>query len=288
MRQTDDGQLAPWDDPIPEEDTGSIYPVITERVRTLYAGSDDILGPEEYKQKVAAMSGPPPVASKAGNILNLTLYAALALAGFAFYHYITRHAGRIPIPLILAFLVIGGMLLFLHGRRETSKLFSTLQRTASRVAGAFVAMEGEFPVMYVARDRWNGWVFFAPQGEHQSPFCRLAARTRRFNPPLEVFRRGMLDSIARRTDEGFIQTGDPEFDSEFAVFSTDPSFARNFLDPSIKDAVVRIARLGRPSANISRNYISVEVEKDLSRPGDEAMLMQFLKDAELILDAAAG
>lgn len=221
-------------------------------------------------------------------------YAVLfpAMAAWCYYGY---RFGETHAPVSLtAVLAFFGVLLVLvlttvvfWARKRRVALFATLERIAAPKPGAFVVVSGGSPALFYARATWIGRVGFRTGGEHQSAFTRLDARLSRPLDRMAIRRKRLLGRIIGRAGGEAVALPDDELSRKFIVSGADPGSVRSFLDPTVADALVRLARLGDPAVEIAGTRVRVEVDNDLSAPRAEASLVAFLSLAETIVGAAS-
>ncbi|MBI5848852.1 MAG: hypothetical protein HZB31_13075 [Nitrospirae bacterium] len=246
--------------------------------------------PEEFRRKMEQNSGPVPSLSVPAMPVYLVLFSAMTYWCYYGLQYSRTNA---PVSLSAVLVFFGVFLvpflitLVFRDFNRRVKMYPVLKRMAGMNPGAFLVVEGVSPSLYYAREAWIGKVSFEEGGETENAFTRLDATIRGPLNPLEIRRKNILDKISGRPDKDIIPMPESEFSRKFVVSGSDVEFAKTLLNPSVVDAIMRIAKIGNVVVDINRSTVRVEVENDLSRPRKEEALRQFLTDADTIIEKAA-
>jgi hypothetical protein len=246
--------------------------------------------PEEFRRKMEQKSGPPPRLSVPALPAYLVLFSAMAYWCYYGWQYSKTNS---PVSLTAVIVFFGVFLvpflitMVFRDFNRRVKMYPVLKRMAGLEPGAFLVVEGLSPSLFYARETWIGEVYFEEGSENQNAFTRLDARIRQPLNCLEIRKKSIMDKFSGRPDKDIILMPESDFSKKFLVSGTDAEFAKNFLNPTVLDTIMRLAKFGNPVVDINRNAVSVEVENDLSNPRKEDALRQFLTDAYTIIEKAA-
>ncbi|MEW6670912.1 MAG: hypothetical protein AB1427_04365 [Thermodesulfobacteriota bacterium] len=228
------------------------------------------------------------------NVPALPVYVALvsALAYWCYYGYRYNQA-HFPVSftaLIVffsVFLVLFVTLMSFRDYHRRVRMCPMLKRVADSRPGAFLVITAASASLFYARERWIGKLDFREGGKYKNASTRLVATTKPSPGSLEIRRKGLLGRVFGWSARDSIPLPESDFSRRFTVSGTDAGFARKLLTPAVSAAIVRLEAFGRPLVEIDRNSVGIEIERDLSRPGREAALRQFLETAETVIEAAA-
>jgi hypothetical protein len=182
------------------------------------------------------------------------------------------------------FLVLFIALMWFRGYHRFVKICPVLKRIADMRPGAFLFITGTTPALFYAREQWIGKVHFREGSEHQDAFTRLDAVTRHSVGLVLISKKGLLTKIIGWSDKDVIQLPEGDFSQRFTVSGTDSEFAERLISSGFPEAVICLEEFGKPSVEIERNTVAVQVDKDLSSPRKEASLIRFLEQAETIIE----
>lgn len=244
--------------------------------------------PERFRSELEAKSGPVP---KLG-LPPLPVYAVLsaAMAGWIWFGW-NYNQEHFPVSLTEiavffgVFLVpfLATMVFWDHHRKV--RMVPVLARLAASRPGAFLVVENSLPLLFFARKGWIGRVEFQAGSKHERPYTRLEARLKEPFGLLGISLRGTIGRIFGRADEFDVKFPEGEFGGRFAVSSNEPVRAKELLGPSVSEALLRLARIGKVTAGIDGTLARLEIEADLSPPRKEKRFRAFIADAELFLEA---
>jgi hypothetical protein len=261
-----------------------------ESVETLAPLPGEFQQPDEFRRKKEQQNGPVPRLNIPALPVYLVLFSAMAYWCYYGYEYNKTHFPVSLSALIVFFAVFIVLFIPLIGFWDFNRrvrMVPVLQRAAGLRHGAFFVVVRGSPALFYARERWIGEVSFGGGGKHQNAFTRLEARMRQPLHWLEIRKKGLLDNLSRRPDKEVLPLHESDFSRKFVVSALEAESAKKLLDPTVSEAVIRLEKLGRPVVDIDRNRACVEIGKDLYSPAKEASLLQFLEEAETIVEAAA-
>lgn len=246
--------------------------------------------PDEFRRRMEQKSGPAPSLSVPALPVYFVLVSAMAYWVYYGYTYNKTHFPASLTDLIVffgIFLLLFIITMIFREFNRRVKMYPVLKRMASLRPGAFLVIEGKFPALFYARETWIGKVSFEEGSENQNAFTRLDTRARQPLGQLEIRRKSILARLSGRPEKDIIQMPESDFSKKFLVAGTDAEFTKTFLNPTVLDAITRLAKFGNLVVDINRTAARVEVESDLSSPRKEDALRQFLADAETIIEKAA-
>jgi len=246
--------------------------------------------PEEFRRKMEQKSGPAPRLDVPSVSVYLALFSAMA---YWIYYGVQYNNAHFPVSLNELIIFFGVFLVpfvttmvFREFNRRV-KIYHVLKGMAGLRPGAFLIVAGKSPTLFYAREKWIGKVVFEEGSENQNAFTRLDARIKEPLKRLEIYKRSILDKLSGRPEKNPIQLPASDFSRKFVVSSTETEFAKKFLNPTISDAIMRLAPFSNPIVDINSYVVSVEIGIDLSSPRKDAAFRQFLMDAETIVETAA-
>lgn len=246
--------------------------------------------PDEFRRKAEQRSGPAPRLGAQTFPVHLVLFAAMACWVYYGWQYNRTH---FPVSLTATIIFFGVFFLlfvvamFLRQSNRRVRMYPVLRRMADLRPGAFLVVEEPFPALFYAGENWIGKVLFEEGGETEYASTQLDARIRQSLNGLEIRRKGMLAKLTGGPRKDVIHLAEGDFTRKFIVSGTENEFTRKFLNPTTLDAIMRLATLADPVVDVEGHMVRVEVGKDLSGPRKEALLQQFLEDAETIINAAS-
>jgi hypothetical protein len=187
----------------------------------------------------------------------------------------------------IIFLVPFIALMWFRGYHRFVRICPVLKRVADLRPGAFMFISGTSPALFYAREQWIGKVHFQEGSEDQDTFTRVDAVTRHSSGLILISRKGLLTKIIGWSDKDVIHLPESDFSRKFTASGTDSEFAVKLLSTAFPEAVMRLEEFGKPSVEIERNTVAVQIDKDLSSPSKEVSLIRFLEQAETIIEAVA-
>jgi hypothetical protein len=244
--------------------------------------------PERFRLKLEQKSEPVPQFNVAALPVYLVLITALVYWCYYGYQYNETHYPVSLTALIIFFSVLIAFSLILmgfHDYHRRVRMCPVLKRVADLRPGAFLVIKGSSPSLLYARENWLGKLSFRESGEHQKASTRLDAVTEHSLGSLAISRNTLMSKVFGRSDKETLPLPESEFSRKFTVSSTDTEFAEKLLNPATSDALLRLEKFGRPFVEMNGNSVGVEIEDDLSRPRKEAVLIEFLEEAEGIIEA---
>jgi hypothetical protein len=242
--------------------------------------------PDIFRQKKKQKSEPIPRLKVPALPVYLAFITALAYWCYYGYRYNQAHFPVSITELIIffsVFVVLFALMMIYREYHRQVRLCPILKRIADIRPGAFLVMEGSSPSLFYAKERWIGKVSFEEGGEHKDAFTRLDAVTKDSMGQLTVSKKTFVSKMF--SDKESIPLPESDFSRKFAVSGTDERFVKKLLSPAIQDAILRLEEFGRPFAEIDGNLVKVQIDKDLSSPRKETVLVRFLEAAERIIDA---
>jgi hypothetical protein len=244
--------------------------------------------PERFRLKLEQKSEPVPQLNVAALPVYLVLITALVYWCYYGYQYNETHYPVSLTALIIFFSVLIAFSLILmgfHDYHRRVRMCPVLKRVADLRPGAFLVIKGSSPSLLYARENWLGKLSFRESGEHQKASTRLDAVTEHSLGSLAISRNTLMSKVFGRSDKETLPLPESDFSRKFTVSSTDTEFAEKLLNPATSDALLRLEKFGRPFVEMNGNSVGVEIEDDLSRPRKEAVLIEFLEEAEGIIEA---
>lgn len=244
--------------------------------------------PETFRLKLEQKSEPVPQFNVAALPVYLVLITALVYWCYYGYQYNETHYPVSLTALIIFFSVLIAFSLILmgfHDYHRRVRMCPVLKRVADLRPGAFLVIKGSSPSLLYARENWLGKLSFRESGEHQKASTRLDAVTEHSIGSLAISRNSLMSKVFGRSDKETLPLPESDFSRKFTVSSTDTEFAEKLLNPAISDGLLRLEKFGRPFVEMNGNSVGVEIEDDLSRPRKEAVLIEFLEEAEGIIEA---
>jgi hypothetical protein len=243
--------------------------------------------PEAFRQTMEQKSSPIPTL----NIPALPVYVVLVSA-FAYWLYYGYESYTIHYTVSLTSLIFFlGILLALFviliwfwEYHRFVRICPVLKRVADLRPGAFLFISGTSPALLYAREQWIGKVHFQEGSEHQDAFTRVDAVTGHSVGLVLISRKDLLTKIIGWSDKDVIQLPEGDFSQRFTVSGTDSEFAERLISSGFPEAIIGLEEFGKPSVEIERNTVAVQVDKDLSSPRKEASLIRFLEQAETIIE----
>lgn len=243
--------------------------------------------PGAFRQAMEQKSSPIPML----NIPALPVYVVLASAiaywlyyGYQYYKVHFTISLTSMIIFFIIFLVPFIALMWFRGYHRFVRICPVLKRVADLRPGAFLFISGTSPALFYAREQWIGKVHFQEGGEHQDAFTRVDAVTRHSSGLVLISRKDLLTKIIGWSDKDAVQLPESDFSRRFTVSGTDSEFAGRLISSGFPEAVMVLEEFGKPSVEIERNTVAVQVDKDLSSPHKESSLIRFLEQAETIIE----
>jgi hypothetical protein len=245
--------------------------------------------PEAFRLKLEQKSAPLPQLNVPALPVYLVLITALAYWCYYGYQYNDAHYPVSLTALIVFFSVVIVLCLILmgfHDYRLRVRLCPLLKRTADLRPGAFLVIAGSSPSLFYARENWLGKLDFTQGGKHETSSTRLDAIATHSMGSLAVSRNGFLTKLFGSKDEETLPLPESDFSRHFTVSGTDLQSARRLLNSAAQEAILRLQEIGPPSVEIEGNRVAIQIEGNLSHPRKEAVLGEFLAEAEGIIEAA--
>jgi len=244
--------------------------------------------PETFRQKMEQRSAPIPQLNVPALPVYLVFITVLAYWCYYGYQYNKTHTPVSFTALILflsVFLVLFLIMMSFRAYHRRVRMCPLLKRMADLRSGAFLVIKGSSPLLFYARETWIGKVSFREGGEDNNACTRLDAISKHSLGSLAISRKTFINKVFSNKETLLLPESD--FSRKFSVSGTDKDFAEKLLNPAITGAVMRLEEFGRPFVEINGNLVGIEIEKDLSPPRKEAVLIKFLEEAERIIEAAA-